>query len=182
LEEVRMKAHPTKSALVLALVALVSAGAAVAATESTVTVKTARNTTLNTSIVVSQSGRTLYHLTSEKGKRFVCTGRCSTVWLPLIVAKGTKPVAGRGIRKSKLGTVKRPDGRIQVTYAGMTLYRYASDRRAGQTNGEGIENLWYAISPTGKLVKNASTSPTTTTTATTTPTPTYTNPYGGGYG
>ena len=176
-----MKAHPKKSALVLALVALVSAGAAVAATRSTVAVKTAKNTTLNTSIVVNQSGRTLYHLIPEKGKKFVCTGQCATIWLPLLVAKGTKPVAGPGITKSKLGTIKRPDGRIQVTYGGMTLYRYAADRKAGQTNGEGIQDVWYAVSPTGKLVKNASNSPTTTTTPTTT-TPTSTKPYGGGYG
>jgi hypothetical protein len=72
--------------------------------------------------------------------------------------KGTKPLAGPGITKSKLGTIKRPDGRIQVTYAGLTLYRYSGDSKAGQTNGEGIQNIWYAISPTGKLVKKASSS------------------------
>ena len=63
-----------------------------------------------------------------------------------------------GITKSKLGTITRPDGRIQVTYAGMTLYRYSADSKAGQTNGEGIQNIWFAISPTGKLVKKASSS------------------------
>ena len=67
-------------------------------------------------------------------------------------------MAGPGITKSKLGTIKRPDGRIQVTYAGMTLYRYSADSKAGQTNGEGIQNIWYAISPTGTLVKKAASS------------------------
>ena len=61
-----------------------------------------------------------------------------------------------GITKSQLGTIKRPDGRVQVTYYGLTLYRYSGDSKAGQTNGEGIQKIWYAISPTGRLVKKGS--------------------------
>ena len=151
-----MRAHLQKQVLVLALIALVGASAAVAATRSAVTVKAAKNTTLNTSILINQSSRTLYHLTTEKGKKFVCTGTCATIWPPLTVPKGTKPVAGPGITKSKLSTIMRPDGRTQVTYAGLTLYRYSGDSKARQTNGEGIQNIWYAISPTGKQVKKAS--------------------------
>ena len=113
----------------------------------------AQNTTLNAKIVISQSRRTLYHLTSEKGKKFVCTGSCATIWPPLTIPKGAKLVAGPGITKSKLRTIKRPDGRIQVTYYGLTLYRYSGDTKAGQTNGEGIQRIWYAVSPTGKPVK-----------------------------
>ena len=114
---------------------------------------TAQNATLKAKIVVSQTRRTLYHLTTEKGKKFVCTGGCATIWPPLTVPKGAKLVAGPGITRSKLRTIKRPDGRIQVTYYGLTLYRYSGDSKAGQTNGEGIQNIWYAISPAGKLVK-----------------------------
>jgi len=159
-----MRTHLNKHLLVLALIALLGASAAAAAVRVATTVKAAQNAKLNTKILVNQTGRTLYHLTSEKGKKFVCTGQCATVWPPLTVPKGTKPVAGPGIMKSKLATIKRPDGRIQVTYYGLTLYRYSADSKAGQTNGEGIQKIWYAISPTGKLVKKAS------------------GGYGGGYG
>ena len=151
-----MRTHLKRYVLAFALIALVGAGAAVAATRSAVIVKAAKNTTLNTKILVNQTGRTLYHLTTEKGKKFTCTGACATIWPPLTVPKGVKPVAGPGITKSKLSTIKRPDGRIQVTYAGLTLYRYSGDSKAGQANGEGIQNIWYAISPTGKQVKKAS--------------------------
>lgn len=161
-----MGTHLGKPALALALIVLAGAGSAIAATRSPATVKTAKNSTLNTTIVVNRTGWTLYHLTTEKGKKFTCTGQCATIWPPLTVPKGTKPVAGPGITKNKLGTIKRPDGRIQVTYYGMTLYRYSADSKTGQTNGEGIQNIWYAISPTGKLVKSASSS----------------GGYGGGYG
>ena len=155
-----MRTHLWKTTLALTLIALVAAGAAVAAVRATATVKTAKNSTLNTTIIVNKAGWTLYHLTSEKSKKFVCTGSCATIWPPLTVAKGTKPVAGPGITKSKLGTIKRPDGRIQVTYYGMTLYRYSADSKAGQTNGEGIQNIWYAVSPSGALVKKAARSST----------------------
>jgi predicted lipoprotein with Yx(FWY)xxD motif len=153
-----MRNHLKRHVVALGLVALVGAGVAVAAVRVATTVKAAQNTTLNTKVLVNQTGRTLYHLTSEKGKKFVCTGSCATIWPPLTVPKGAKPVAGSGITKSKLATIKRPDGRIQVTYAGLTLYRYSGDSKAGQTNGEGIQNIWYAISPTGKQVKKASSS------------------------
>ena len=112
-----MRTHLWKTTLALTLIALVAAGAAVAAVRATATVKTAKNTTLNTTIVVNKTGRTLYHLTSEKSKKFVCTGSCATIWPPLTVAKGTKPVAGPGITKSKLGTIKRPDGSRSPTPA-----------------------------------------------------------------
>jgi predicted lipoprotein with Yx(FWY)xxD motif len=153
-----MRTHLWKTAPALTLIALVAAGAAVAAVLATATVKTAKNSTLNTTIIVNTAGHTLYHLTTEKGTKFVCTGQCATIWPPLTVPKGTKPVAGPGTTKSKLGTIKRPDGRIQVTYAGMTLYRYSADTKAGQTNGEGIQNIWFAISPNGTLIKKAASS------------------------
>lgn len=53
---------------------------------------------------------------------------------------------------SKLGTVKRPDGELQVTYAGFGLYRYSGDRKAGDVKGQGFQRIWYAISPSGKVV------------------------------
>jgi predicted lipoprotein with Yx(FWY)xxD motif len=153
-----MRARRIRFLPLAALVAVVvaGAGAGIAAVRAAVTVKAAQNTTLSTKILVNQGNRTLYHLTTEKGKKFTCTGTCATFWPPLTVAKGAKPKAGPGITKSKLGTIKRPDGRIQVTYAGLTLYRYSGDSKAGQTNGEGVQNIWYAIGSTGKLVKGPS--------------------------
>ncbi len=144
-----------QATLTSTLVVLAAAAAASAAARTTPTVKAAQNQKLNTKIVVSATGRTLYHLTTEKGKKFTCTGGCATIWPPLIIPRGTKPTAGPGISKSKLATITRPDGRTQVTYYGMTLYRYSGDRKPGQTSGEGIQKIWYAINPAGKLVKKA---------------------------
>ena len=151
-----MSSHVRVRVLLVMLAALIGASAALAAGRATVTVTAAHNNKLNASILVNQGGITLYHLTAEKGNKIACTGACASIWPPLLVPRGAKPQAGKGITRSKLGTVKRPDGRIQVTYAGLALYRYSGDQKAGDTKGEGFQHVWYAISPSGQLVKSSS--------------------------
>jgi hypothetical protein len=82
-----------------------------------------------------------------------------------------------------LGTVRRPDGKVQITYAGMPLYLYAGDKKPGSVAGQGVGAVrwlggtWNAISPSGAIVKTipASTksgnSGTTTNSGTTSPAP-----------
>jgi len=150
-----MRTRLKKHLVVATLIALFAVSAAIAATRVAVTVKVAHNATLNTSILVDQSGRTLYHITTDTGKKVTCTGACATIWPPLTVPKGTKAAAGSGVVKSKLGTIIRPDGRTQVTYAGLTLYRYSGDSKPGQAKGEGFQKIWYVSNAAGKLVKKA---------------------------
>jgi len=94
--------------------------------------------------------------------------------------KGTaKPTAGPGVTASKLGTIRRPDGGLQVTYNGLALYRYAPDRRAGDVKGQGLEREWYAIAPTGRIVTRT---PGPSTPPVSTPPPTQDPPDDGYYG
>jgi hypothetical protein len=72
---------------------------------------------------------------------------------PLVVAAGAKPIAGPGLAADKLGTIKRPDGRLQVTYNGLTLYRDYYDRSGGQANGQGQQAVWYAVTQAGTVTK-----------------------------
>jgi predicted lipoprotein with Yx(FWY)xxD motif len=170
-KERRMTTRLVRRALPLALLAALGAGVAVAATTAhSGTVSSAANARYG-ALLVSASGRTLYHMTSEKRGKIACTASCAKVWPPLVVAKGTKPTAGTGVKQAKLGTIKRPDGSIQVTYNGYALYRYADDKKRGDVKGEDVEHVWFAISPAGKLVKvpaGGTTGSTTTTTPTTT--------------
>jgi predicted lipoprotein with Yx(FWY)xxD motif len=164
----------------IALIAVGAAGVAMAmaATSSGAssgTVKTAHSSKFGT-LLVSSSGMTLYHYTPDSLKAIKCTAACASFWPPLTVAAGTKPKAGAGLSAAKLSTVKRPDGKIQVTYNGLTLYRYSADKTAGQVNGEGFQSKWFAVSSAGKLVKSGSGGGTTTP-STTNPTTT-----SGGYG
>ncbi len=138
------------------------------------TVKAASSDALATKIVVDGAGRTLYRFTVEQGKTVRCTGGCATAWPPVIVPRGTKPVAGKGIVAARLGTVSRADGRLQLTYYGHPLYRYAQDKRAGTVAGQGAGGNWFAVRPSGALVKTVP--PPSGSGDPTTPTPTTPSP------
>ncbi|HEY3921017.1 MAG TPA: hypothetical protein VGL76_02785 [Gaiellaceae bacterium] len=141
-----------KRSLLAALLLTASCSVSLAGGAALPTVKTASISTLG-KVVVSATGRTLYHYTVEAKGQAQCTGSCSKLWPPLLVKSGAKPVAGTGLTASKLGTRKRPDGTMQVTYGGFGLYMYAGDKKAGQANGEAVESTWYAVSPAAKIVK-----------------------------
>ena len=166
----------------LAFLAAVGAGVAVAATGSHTGTVNSTNNAKYGALVVNAGGRTLYHMTSEKNGHIVCTGACAKFWPPLTIAKGAKPTAGAGIKQSKLGTVKRPDGTTQVTYYGYALYRYGDDKKRGDVKGEGEEHIWFVVNPSGKLVKSAGSGEHTTSTSSTSTNDTTTTGYGYGGG
>jgi len=125
-------------------------------------------------ILVNSRGHTLYLFAKDRNGKSACSGSCVKFWPPSL--HSGKPTAGSGVKASMLGTTKRSNGSLQLTYNKHPLYTFALDKRAGQTNGEG--NLafgakWYAVSAKGTAVVKASTTPSTTTT--TNPYPT--NPY-----
>jgi predicted lipoprotein with Yx(FWY)xxD motif len=109
--------------------------------------------------VVTASGRTLYLFAKDKNGKSTCTGMCATFWPPLIAS--AKPRAVAGAKASLLGTTRRADGRLQVTYNHHPLYTFAKDTKKGQTTGEAVNAFgaaWFALSPSGvKLVKSAPT-------------------------
>jgi len=119
------------------------------------------------SILVNSSGHTLYLFAKDRNGKSSCTGSCAGFWPPLL-HRG-KPTVGPGVKASLLGTTRRSNGSIQVTYNKHPLYGFSVDKRAGQTNGEGqsaFGGRWYAVSARGTAVRSAP--PTTTTTNTTT--------------
>jgi predicted lipoprotein with Yx(FWY)xxD motif len=149
------------------LIAIAAVGVGTALAVSGPIIKSSRNPTLGR-IVVDAQGRTLYHLTSERGT-IRCTGACATAWPPVLAPKSGKPAFGAGLTASKLGTIKRPDGKVQVTYNKLPLYRYYLDRKPGQAKGEGVTlppGAWYAISPAGRIVKPHPSAPPATGTTT----------------
>ncbi len=99
-------------------------------------------------VLVSPSGLTLYHLSTESGSSIQCTGQCASVWPPFLESGGTLPTESGGA-SGTLGTVTRPDGKTQVTYNGMPLYRYSGDSQPGQANGQGIQGVWFAVTASG---------------------------------
>ena len=126
-------------ALVLALAGLLAGGAGAARTPL---VATAQNAHLHAKVLVNRSGRTLYHLSVERQGHFICTDpTCLSAWHPLLVPKGTKPTG-----RVPLGTVRRPNGTIQVAYKGEPLYTFVEDAKRGDVKGEGFKDVgvWHA--------------------------------------
>jgi predicted lipoprotein with Yx(FWY)xxD motif len=104
-------------------------------------------------ILVDSKGITLYDFVTDKGGVSGCYGACAALWPPLIT-KG-KPHAGPGVRASLLGTTKRKDGKLEVTYNHHPLYYFVTDRKPGQTTGQGVNQFggpWWVLSPAGREI------------------------------
>src|SRR5439155_8529020 len=111
--------------LVSIAVAASAVGVASAATHSsrsTVTVKSSKYGR----ILFDGRGFALYAFTRDPRDRSVCRGACAAAWPPYVIR--TPPRADAGVESSLLGTVRRSDGRLQVTYARRPLYYYVGDR------------------------------------------------------
>jgi predicted lipoprotein with Yx(FWY)xxD motif len=134
------------SALLLAAVLAISAVAvpmALARGSKTVAGE-ATAPSLHKTVLTNTKGMTLYSLSVEKNGKFICTGSCTKTWLPLLVAAGTKPTG-----PVTLGTIKRPEGKIQVTFKGLPVYTFDGDSKKGEAIGEGIKDVgtWHAVTP-----------------------------------
>jgi predicted lipoprotein with Yx(FWY)xxD motif len=106
------------------------------------------------SILANGRGRALYLFTADRGKQSNCSGDCATAWPPYIVK--SKPIAGRGVNSGKIGTTRRTDGRLQVTYAGRPLYYYIQDNEPGEVLCQAVSEfggLWYVVRSSGKAVR-----------------------------
>jgi predicted lipoprotein with Yx(FWY)xxD motif len=134
--------------LAAALIALLAPAGANAGQSTKVVARQAQNATLGKTVLTTTKGRTLYSLSAETKGRFICTGTCLSTWHPLLVPAGTKPKG-----PVSLGTIKRPEGKTQVTYKGLPLYSFDGDTKAGDANGEGIKDVgtWHAAA-TSKAV------------------------------
>ena len=67
-----------------------------------------------------------------------------------------EPKAGDGIDAKLLGTSKRADGTLGVTYNGHPLYYFQGDAEAGQANGQGSDGFgapWWVVSPKGVAIE-----------------------------
>lgn len=99
-------------------------------------------------------GFTLYRFSGDRGSASACYGACAKQWPPLLTEG--KP-NGVDVVRSRMGTTKRKDGTIQVTYFGHPLYTFAGDKvpsgATGKINGNGVEafgGTWYALKANGQ--------------------------------
>lgn len=134
----------------------------ITAASFTVTPTTTTGVTLSTErspagqILATPSGSTLYDFTPDTPTSSACTkGLCVRLWPPL-TTPSTTPTVGKGLHRDLVGTIRRPNGQLQVTYGGHPLYTWIGDTTAGMITGQALLNVggyWYVIAPTGRQVK-----------------------------
>jgi predicted lipoprotein with Yx(FWY)xxD motif len=102
-------------------------------------------------VLVTSEGLTLYDFHKDQGGKSACYDACAAAWPPLLTEGN--PQAQGPAERSMLGTTKRKDGTIQVTYNDWPLYTYAGDQTPGEANGNDIDQFgaeWYALQPNGQ--------------------------------
>lgn len=102
------------------------------------------------SMLFDSKKQAIYIFERDSDGKTVCYDECAEAWPP-VYTKG-EPKAGKGVKQSLLGTVKRRDGRLQVTYKGQPLYFYAHEGpgevRCHNVNLNG--GLWWVVGPDGR--------------------------------
>jgi len=162
-------------ALFLLAAALVTASAYAASPRAKVLVRV----TSVGGVLADARGHTLYSYAADNGRTPACYGACASLWPPFLTS--ATPTTGIGAEAKLLGTTKRKDGKLQVTYAGHPLYFFSGDAKAGQLKGQGFQSSWWALAASGAKVKKTATPSTSPPPPTTTTVPGYGDPGNGGY-
>ena len=99
-------------------------------------------------ILVDESGHTLYIFEKDKKDESTCYDACAQKWPPVLT--NAAPQVEGGVDEKMVGTIKRNDGKTQVTINGMPLYYYSGDKAKGDTTGQKIGSVWYVVKPSGE--------------------------------
>lgn len=102
-------------------------------------------------ILVGPEGFTLYVFTNDTDGESVCYDQCAQAW-PAVPSD--TPI-GSELDAAMFGSATRDDGSGQLTVNGMPLYWFQSDLEAGETNGQGVNGVWFVVDAAGQLVEGA---------------------------
>ncbi|MEV7133504.1 hypothetical protein AB0N24_11515 [Arthrobacter sp. NPDC093128] len=105
-------------------------------------------------IVVDANGMSVYFFTKDvkDSGTSACTGACIAAWPPVLTESDSPAVDGV---TGTVGTIATPEGKKQVTINGLPVYYYIQDKAAGDITGQGVNGVWYLVTPAGEMVKTA---------------------------
>ncbi len=138
------------------------------------------STSLGTVLTDPASGKTLYYFLPEKGSVVVCakTAACNSTWPPLT---GSGTPTAPSVATGQLSLVSLPDGSSEIAYSGWPLHTYSGDGGPGDTNGQGIDNQWFAATPGLTSSGSGAGGPTSSASSPSSSSSASANPYGGAY-
>ena len=94
--------------------------------------------------LADSEGKALYWFKKDTPGTSACAGPCVEKW-PIYHRDGVKPP--EGVKAEDFATIIRSDGQKQTTFRGYPLYYWMNDKQAGDTSGQGVNNVWYLIDP-----------------------------------
>lgn len=114
-------------------------------------------------VLADGAGHVLYVYVPDAQGPSKCFSGCANAWPPLILPYGIRhPVGGPGVDDALLGTTRRQNGSLQVTYNRWPLYLYIGDGR-GQATGQAEDmGSWYLLSTSGAVDQRPVTGPVNT--------------------
>lgn len=95
-------------------------------------------------IITDGNGMTLYFFSNDADGTSACQGGCLDAW-PVFHADNLQVPSA--LSTADFGTITRGDGTMQTTYKGWPLYYFAQDQNPGDTNGEGVNDIWFVAKP-----------------------------------
>jgi predicted lipoprotein with Yx(FWY)xxD motif len=101
-------------------------------------------------ILTDADGNTIYYFANDSEGTSTCAGDCLANWPP-VPAEGT-PTAGDGV-DAELGTAEATDGTTMLTVNGFPAYYFAGDSAAGDTNGQGVGDVWWVFGADGEPIE-----------------------------
>lgn len=102
-------------------------------------------------ILTDADGNTIYFFANDEEGVSNCADDCLANWPP-VEASGT-PSGGEGVT-AELGTMDRDDGTTQLTVNGYPAYYFAGDEAAGDTNGQGVGDIWWVFGADGEPIES----------------------------
>ncbi len=105
-------------------------------------------------IVVDKDGKSVYFFAEDvkDSPTSACKDECAAAWPPVTTSSDAPAVEGV---TGTIGTIGAAGGSKQITINGMPVYYYAKDTKAGDILGQGVNNDWYLVSPSGEMLKSA---------------------------
>ena len=104
-------------------------------------------------VLFDANGQVVYVFERDGDNRSACiSAECVEAWPPVLTRE--EPTAGEGVDARLLGTIRRDDGRLQVTYNGRPLYFYEHEG-PGEIKCHDVDlhgGLWWVVSPQGDPV------------------------------
>lgn len=103
-------------------------------------------------IVVDGEGRTVYMFDSDTqgSDASTCEGQCATNW-PAMTSDSDSPEVDASVT-GEIGTITGVDGSTQLTLNGWPLYYFVGDSAPGDTNGQGVNGVWWVLTPAGEKI------------------------------